>query len=89
MNSSNTYPRERAFAETVDGVTYRGHWFIDNQVVVMYVGSASPLTKMILGASPEITARQLLYEFVASEVNMGRLQIATGSNKKAAARQVE
>jgi hypothetical protein len=62
----------------VDGVTYRGHWFISDQVIVLYVGSATPLTKMILDASPEATARQLFREFVANQI----APRSTGKNTK-------
>jgi len=68
MDPYNSYPTGLIVTETVDDVTYRGHWFIDNQVIVLYVGSAGPLTKMVLGDSPAVTAKKLLREFLANEL---------------------
>jgi hypothetical protein len=67
MNHDSAYTSERSLTETVDGVVYRGRWFIDNQVIVLYVGSAGPLTRMLLGSSPEIAAQELFREFLANE----------------------
>lgn len=61
-------------------LTYRGRWFIDNHVVVLYVGSAGPLTKMVLSGSPEIAAHQLFHEFLANEVTRRRVQRVKGSD---------
>jgi hypothetical protein len=80
MNPLNTFPPEHTLAETVDGVTYRGRWYIDNHVVVLYVGSVGPLTKMVLSVSPEIVAHQLFHEFMANEVTRRRAQRAKGSD---------
>jgi hypothetical protein len=71
MKPFNPHAPERTFTETFDGVTYHGRWFIDNQVVVLYVGSNGPLTKLILGASPEIAAQQLFRDFAADEIRRG------------------
>jgi len=77
MNPSNTYSPERTLTAAVDGVTYRGHWFIDNQVVVMYIGSTGPLSKLILGTSPEIAAQRLFNEFMAHKSIRRGVQRAT------------
>ena len=77
MKPFYTHPPERTLTETVEGVTYRAHWFIDNHVVVLYVGSAGPLTKMVLRNSPETVAHQLFHEFLVSEVMRRREQNAT------------
>ena len=60
---------EHHLTETVDGVTYRGHWFIDNQVVVLYVGSAGRLTKLLLKGTPDAAAQELFREFLVHETN--------------------
>jgi len=77
-----------AFTETIDGVTYHGHWFIDNQVVVLYVGSVRPLT-MMLGTSPEITAQQIFHEFLADEAIRRRVQPPTGTDPQPGKTRVE
>ena len=67
MSSLSTYSSERSLTKTVDGVTYRGRWFVDNHVVILYVGSAGPLTKLVLGASPEVAANKIFHEYLAGE----------------------
>ena len=77
MKPFYTHPPERTLTETAKAVTYRGRWFIDNQVVVLYVRSAGPLSKMMLGNSPDTAAHQLFHEFPANEVTRRRVQEAT------------
>lgn len=89
MDPYNSYPTQRTLTETVDGVTYRGRWFVDNQVVVLYVGSAGPLTKMVFRDSPDIAAHQLFHEFLANEVTRRRVQRAIELNARGGEQQAE
>jgi hypothetical protein len=72
-----THSPEHILTETMDGVTYRGQWFINHQVVVLYVGASGPLTKMLLRDSPEATAQQLFQEFLADESSRHRMRDST------------
>lgn len=89
MDPYNSYSSQHILTETVDGVTYCGRWFVDNQVVVLYVGSAGPLTKMVFRDSPDIAAHQLFHEFLADEVIKRRLQRTTELDAQGGKQQAE
>jgi hypothetical protein len=66
--------------EVVDGVTYRAQWFVDNQAVVLHVGSSESLAGMLvgllMGGIPETVAIRLFHEYLAR--THGRNVIGTG-----------
>lgn len=55
--------------ETIEGVTHRAQWFVDNHAVVLHVGSPWPLGGMLfgllIGGTPECVAIRLFHEHLA------------------------
>jgi hypothetical protein len=56
-------------SETIEGVTHRAHWFVDNHAVVLRVGSSEPLSRMLVGllmsGAAERVAIRLFHEYLA------------------------
>jgi hypothetical protein len=55
--------------ETIEGVTHRAQWFVDNHAVVLHVGSSEPLSRMLfgllIGGAAECVAIRLFHEYLA------------------------
>jgi hypothetical protein len=58
--------------ETIEGVTYRAQWFVDNHAVVLHVESSEPVQAMLFGllidGTPERVANRLFREYLAGTV---------------------
>jgi hypothetical protein len=56
-------------SHTIEGVTHRAQWFVDNYAVVLHVRSFEPLGGMLfgllIGGTAECVAIRLFHEYLA------------------------